>query len=121
MRHVPLQIALLLVTPLAVYACGVQQKPAVEAHRTLRIMIVPAPQGVADPASTAGLAQLSRAAGVPLVYLRPLGGGGHLLATETAVSESAREAILRRLADDPALARVEEDRRMTHQSPPPTP
>lgn len=120
MRHVSLQIALLLAAPLAVSACGIQQKPDTEA-RTLRIMIVPAPQGVLDPASTAGLAHLSKAAGVPLLYLRPLSGGGHLLATETAVSASAREDILQRLADDPAVARVEEDRRMTHQSPPPTP
>ena len=118
MRHIPLQIALLLATPLAVYACGIQQKPVPEASRTLRIMIVPAPQGVLDPASTAGLAHLSRAAGVPLVYLRPLSGGGHLLATETPVSASASAGILQRLADDPAVARVEEDRRMTHQSPP---
>ena len=117
MRHVPLQIALLLATPLAVYACGIQQKPVLEA-RTLRIMIVPAPQSVVDPASTAGLAHLSRAAGVPLVYLRPLSGGGHLLATETPVSASAAEKILRRLADDPAVARAEEDRRVTHQLPP---
>ena len=40
------------------------------------------------------------------------------LATETAVSASASADILQRLADDPAVARVEEDRRMTHQSPP---
>ena len=118
-RHLPL--SLLLATPLAVCACGTQQEPVAEAPRTLRIMIVPVPQGGLDPASEAGLARLSRAAGVPLVYLRPLDGGGHLLATETALGASAREAILRRLAEDPALARAEEDRRVTPQSPPSTP
>jgi len=117
-RHLPLQIALLFAAPLAVSACGMPQTPAVEAHRELRIMIVPAPQSGLEPASEAGLAHLSRAAGVALVYLRALAGGGHLLATEAAVGGAAREAVLQRLADDPAIARVEEDRRMTHQSPP---
>jgi hypothetical protein len=117
-RHLPLQIALLLAIPLAVCACGLPQQPAAEATRELRVMIVPAPQSGLDPASPDGVAHLSRAAGVPLVYLRALGGGGHLLATETPVSASAAEKILRRLADDPAVARAEEDRRVTHQLPP---
>ena len=83
----------------------------------LRIVVVPAPQSGLDPASESGLARLSEAAGVPLVYLRAMSGGGHLLATAERVSTSAAGEMLQRLAADPAIAQVEEDQRVTHQAP----
>jgi hypothetical protein len=110
-------IGLLLAVSLAASACGIQGKPAEEDARVLRIIVVPAPQGGLDPASETGLVHLSRIAGVPLVYLRAMSSGSHLLATGVGVSSSATGEILQRLAADPAIARVEEDRRVTHQSP----
>lgn len=112
---------LLLALSLVTAACGTQEKPALEDVRVLRIILVPAPQGGLDPASEKGLDQLSRVAGAPLVYLRSMGDGGHLLATGEGVSPSAAKEILQRLEADPAIAQIEEDRRMTHQSPRVTP
>ncbi len=109
--------SLLLTVSLAVSACGIQGKP-VEGARVLRIILVPAPQGDLDPASETGLAHLSRVAGVRLVYLRAMSNGSHLLATGGGVSPSAAGEILQRLAADPAIAQIAEDRRVTHQSPP---
>jgi hypothetical protein len=107
---------LLLAVSLAVSACGSQGK-SVEDARVLRIILVPAPQGGLDPASETGLAHLSRVAGVRLVYLRAMSSGSHLLATGMEVSPSAAGEVLQRLAADPAIAQIEEDRRVTHQSP----
>lgn len=114
-------VGLLLAVSLATSACGFPAKPIVEEARVLRIILVPAPQGSLDPASGMGLDQLSRVAGVPLVYLRSISGGGHVLATAERVSPSAVAEILQRLAADPAIAQVEEDRRASHQSPRVTP
>lgn len=111
---------LLLAVSLTVSACGTQEKP-VEDARVLRIILVPAPQGGLDPASEAGLAHLSRVAGVRLVYLRAMSSSSHLLATGVEVSPSAAGEILQRLAADPAIAQIAEDRRVTHQSPPASP
>jgi len=46
-----------------------------------------------------------------------LGGGAHLLVTRERVGAAAAADILKRLAADPAVAMVEEDRRATHQAP----
>jgi hypothetical protein len=116
-----LLVGLLLAVSLATSACGFPAKPVMEEARVLRIILVPAPQGSLDPASGEGLDQLSRVAGVPLVYLRSMSDGGHLLATAERVIPSAAAEILQRLAADPAIAQVEEDRRVTHQSPRVTP
>ena len=83
----------------------------------LRIIVVPAAGMGLEPATQAGGATLSRSAGVPLLYLRALGGNAHLLATRDAVDRAAAAEILERLAADPAIAMVEEDRRVTHQTP----
>lgn len=112
-----LLISSLLAVSLAASACGIQGNPVAEEAHVLRIILVPAPQGGLDPATETGLARLSQVAGVPLVYLRIMSGGGHLLATKAGVSPSAASEILQRLAADPAIAHIEEDRRVTHQSP----
>jgi len=112
---------LLLAVSLVTSACGMQEKSAMEEARVLRIILVPATQGSLDPTSGMGLEQLSRVAGVPLVYLRSMSDGGHVLATAERVSPSAAAEILQRLAADPAIAQVEEDRRASHQSPRVTP
>jgi hypothetical protein len=112
-----LLVGLLLSVSLATSACSFPAKPVVGEARVLRIILVPAPQGGLDPASAIGLARLSRTAGVPLVYLRSMSDGGHLLASGEDVSPSAAKEVLQRLAADPAIAQIEEDRRMTHQSP----
>lgn len=117
MKTPPVLASLLLAASLAASACGIHGKPVVEDARVLRILIVPAPNGGLDPASETGLARLSRVAGSRLVYLRAMTGGSHLLATGVGVTPSAAGEILQRLAADPAIARVEEDRRVTHQSP----
>ena len=84
----------------------------------LRVILVPAPQSGLDPATESGLARLSQAAGIPLVYLRAMSGGGHLLATAERVSPSVAGEMLQRLAADPAIAQIEEDQRVTHQAAP---
>jgi len=108
---------LFLVVSLAACACGIQKALVAEEPRVLRIILVPAPQSGLDPATESGLARLSEAAGVPLVYLRAMSGGGHLLATAKSVSTSVAGEMLQRLAADPAIAQVEEDQRVTHQAP----
>jgi len=112
-----LLLGLLLAVSLAACACGIQGEPVVEEAHVLRFILVPARQSGLDPASETGLARLSRIADVPLVYLRGMSDGSHLLATGLGVSSSAGGEILQRLAADPAIAHIEEDRRMTHQSP----
>lgn len=112
-----LLLGLFLVVSLAASACGIQGRPGAEEPRVLRIILVPAPQSGLDPASESGLARLSQAAGMPLVYLRAMTGGAHLLATAEGVSSSAAGEMLRRLAADPAIAQIEEDQRVTHQTP----
>jgi hypothetical protein len=110
-------IGLLLAVSVAASACGIQAKPVVEDARVLRIIVTPAPQGGLDPASGTGLAHLSRVAGVRLVYLRAMSSGSHLLVSGVEMGPSASAGILQRLAADPAIAHVEEDQRVTHQSP----
>ncbi|GEM_PF-2141551 len=83
----------------------------------LRIIVVPVPGAALDPAAETGISALSRSAGVPLLHLRSLGGGAHLLVTRERVGAAAAADILKRLAADPAVAMVEEDRRATHQAP----
>lgn len=117
MKTPRLLLGLFLVVSLAASACGIQGTPVAEEPRVLRIILVPAPQSGLDPASESGLARLSQAAGVPLVYLRAISGGSHLLASGEGVGTSLAAEILQRLAADPAIAQVEEDRRVTHQAP----
>lgn len=83
----------------------------------LRIILIAAPQSGLDPASESGLARLSQLAGMPLVYLRAMSGGGHLLTTIDKVSTPVAGEMLHRLAADPAITHVEEDQRVTHQTP----
>lgn len=112
-----LLLGLFLAVSLAASACGIQGGTVAEEPRVLRIILVPAPQSGLDPASASGLARLSQVAGVPLVYLRAISGGGHLLATTEGVSTSLAGEMLQRLAADPAIAQVEEDQRVIHQAP----
>ncbi len=102
---------------LAASGCRLDVGPAGEEARILRIIVMPTPEGRLDPASSEGLDRLSRAAGTELVHVRPMSGGGHVLATAEPVPVSQAETILQRLAADPAIAYAEEDRRVTHQSP----
>lgn len=95
--------------------CQVNGEPVPEEHRLLRLILVPVPDSGLDPASSEGLDRLSRVAGTPLVHMRQMSGGGHVLVTAEPVPVSQVEAILQRLAADPAIAYAEEDRRVTHQ------
>ncbi|ACL71327.1 hypothetical protein Tgr7_0228 [Thioalkalivibrio sulfidiphilus HL-EbGr7] len=97
--------------------CQINGEPLREDARVLRLILVPVPDSGLDPASSEGLDRLSRAAGTELVHVRPMSGGGHVLATAEPVPVSQAETILQRLAADPAIAYAEEDRRVTHQSP----
>lgn len=98
-------------------ACQFNGEPVREAAGILRIIVVPVPEAGLDPGSSEALDRLSRAAGTMLVYLRPMSGGGHVLVTAEPVTASQAATILQRLAADPAIAYVEEDRRVTHQFP----
>ena len=97
--------------------CKLNGEPVRESAGVLRLIVAPVPEAGLDPGSSEGLDRLSRAAGTLLVYVRPMSGGGHVLVTAEPVTASQVETILQRLAADPAIAHVEEDRRVTHQSP----
>jgi len=97
--------------------CKLNGESVREEVAILRIILVPVPESGLDPGSSEGIDRLSRVAGTMLIYLRPMSGGGHVLATAEPVAASQAQIILQRLAADPAIAYAEQDRRMTHQSP----
>lgn len=108
---------LTLVMAVTATACQGYAEPVAEEPRVLRLMVFPTPDGGLDPSSEAGLDRLSTVAGVPLNHLGRM-GGGHVVVTQAAVDAHQVRAILRRMLDHPAIAHVEEDRRVTIQSGP---
>ncbi|MFW5452136.1 hypothetical protein [Thioalkalivibrio sulfidiphilus] len=109
------RLVLATLPALLLAGCQINGEPVREETRMLRLILVPVPDSGLDPASSEGLDRLSRAAGTRLLYVRPMSGGGHVLVTAEPVLVSQAEAILQRLAADPAIAYAEEDRRVTHQ------
>ena len=61
------------------------------------------------------MATLSRDAGVPLEYLRPMSGGAHVLRASRPLRADEIADAIKRLSSRPDVVYVEPDRMMRHQ------
>lgn len=71
-----------------------------------------------NPADPAVLAQLSKAAGVTLVFRRAMSGGAFVLATATPLAVADKAALIARLRALPEVEWAEEDQMMKPMSRP---
>lgn len=93
--------------------CAVSADALPDETAVLRIILKPATGAGFDPVTPEGLATLADTAETPLVYVRPLAGNAHLIATVETVSVASHGEILRRLAARSDVEYAEEDRRVS--------
>lgn len=65
---------------------------------------------VTNPADPAFLQKLSADIGVPLVYVRPMSGGAHVLTFGEKLDRAQMDAALQALNREPTVVYAEEDR-----------
>lgn len=111
MRIPPFVLPVLLAALLA--ACAASAQDPAPAIGSVQLIIKFREPAQVDPARLVDT--LSRDAGVPVVYVRPMSGGAHVFAAKGSIEPDRLGEILKRLSARTDVEYAVENRRKRHQ------
>lgn len=108
------RVALILLVSSLIVACGLSPLATATGQYTAQL-IIKFSEPTIDPTRADFVEHLSKDAGVPLVYLRPISGGAHLFRIERLADKDQLAAVMKRLTKRTDILYVEPDRVLRHQ------